>query len=410
MKSEGMKPNFVLLTLDCVRPDHLGCYGYKGVETPFVDRMAASGVLFEQAITHAPNTWVAHASLFTGCFPPVHAMRAACHRISPQVTTMAEWLGSHGWATAGFPGTSLLGRAQGFQRGFEFFDDKWACGGVQTEQAVWRRDFKSALDRAKHWIKEAGEPFFLWLHYIDTHHLPEVQIPEYYRSRFSPRWQFYDGKISYADHVCLGEIRGYLEANGLAGRTVVMVFADHGEELHEDDRPLHDGGLSEEVVRVPLICGLPQGMGVGGLRVAEQVGLVDIFPTCCELAGLSVPQEIQGISLACFFNGERTEATGRVVYMENWAKGFLGLRTREWKLILKYSDLEADGRNAPELTALYHLPTDPKEKRNLAQEHPFLADELKRECLGWALRGTTQSVTAEESSAIRKALEGLGYL
>lgn len=405
-----MGSNFVLITLDCVRPDHLGCYGYKGVETPNLDRMAASGVLFEQAVTHAPNTWVAHASLFTGCFPPVHGMRAANHRISPRVATMAEWFASHGWATAGFPGNSLLGKAQGFQRGFQLFDEEWISDGFQTQQAVWRRNSKAALARAKDWLQEVGEPFLLWIHYMDTHHLPEFQIPDYYRNRFSPRWQYYDGKISYADHVCLGEIWSHLETTGLAGRTAVAVFADHGEELHDDDRPLHDGGLGEDVMRVPLIFGLPGVTDVKGLRVDEQVGLVDIFPTCCRLAGLSVPEGVQGVSILSFFERENTEARGRGLYMENWSKGFLGLRTREWKLILKYADQERPGQGAPEATVLYHLPTDPGEQRNLAGKHPLLVNDLKRECLSWALKGNSQSVTPEENSEIQRALEGLGYL
>lgn len=402
--------NFVLVTLDCVRPDHLGCYGYKGVKTPHLDRMAATGVLFEQAITHAPNTWVAHASLFTGCFPPVHGLRAAHHRISAQVTTMAEWFASHGWATAAFPGTTLVGNAQGFRRGFEFFDEEWTSEGFQTEQAVWRRDFKAALNRAKSWIQEAREPFLIWIHYMDTHHLPKFQIPDYYRSHFSSRWQCYDGKISYADHVCLGEIRGHLERIGLAERTVVVVFADHGEELHKDDRPLHDGGLGEEVVRVPLIFGLPEAMGVRALRVAEQVALVDIFPTCCRLAGLCLPQGIQGVPLGFLGNGEKTQRRGAGLYMENWPKGYIGLRTAEWKLILKYAHPERLTQYSPEETALYHLLTDSLEQRNLAARYPLVVEELERDCLGWALKGNFQRVTPEENSAIQKALEGLGYL
>ncbi len=410
MDSKQVRPNFVLVTLDCVRPDHLGCYGYRGVETPNLDRMAASGLLFEQAVTPAPNTWVAHASLFTGCFPPVHGMRAPYHSISSYVPTLAEWFASHGWATAGFPGTTLVGKAQGFHRGFQLFDEEWAWEGFRTRQAVWRRDFKSALGRAKSWILRAGEPFLIWIHYIDTHHLPELQIPDYYRSRFSSRWQHYDGKISYADSVCLGEIWRHLEETGLLERTVMAVFADHGEELQDDDRPIHDGGLGEDVVRVPLVFRLPDLEEGKGLRVEEQVGLVDVFPTCCKLAGLSVPGLVQGIPLECFPKGNRNTGQARALYMENWSKGFLGLRTREWKLILQYTDPKRWGLDSPRTIALYHLPSDPLEKRNLAPRHPLMANELKRECLGWALGGNTQSVSPEERLAIQRALEGLGYI
>ncbi len=405
-----MKTNFILVTLDCVRADHLGCYGYGGVETPYLDRMAASGVLFEQAVTHAPNTWVAHASLFTGCFPPVHGLRAPHHSISPQVITMAEWFASHGWATAAFPGTTLVGKVQGFQRGFDFFDQEWEAEGFHAEQVVWRKDWKKALCRALDWMEKAGEPFLLWIHYMDTHHLPELQLPQYYRSRFSQRWQFYDGKISYADKACMGELWEYLRYRGLLERTVLVVFADHGEELHEDDRPVHDGGLGEDVVRVPLIFKLPDSMKLAGLRVKEQVGLVDIFPTCCRLANISVPDAIQGIAWGFPTNFHGGQVQPRELYMENWYKGFVGLRTKEWKLIMKYQDLSKWGSDSPEITALYHLPSDPREQKNLAKSHALVVNELKKACHRWAFNGNIHVISQQEHGKIQRALESLGYM
>jgi len=399
-----------LVTLDCVRPDHLGCYGYRGVETPNLDRMAASGVLYEQALTHAPNTWVAHASLFTGCFPPAHAMRAPQHRISSHLSTMAEWFSSHGWTTAAFPGTTLVGKAQGFNRGFDLFDDQWAGEGLRTDQAIWRRNWKAALGRVKGWMDMAREPFLIWIHYIDTHHLPEPELPEYYRRRFPPGWQYYDGKISHADRACVGEIIDHLGRRGLLERTVMAVFADHGEELCEDDRPLHDGGLREDSVRIPLVLRLPDGMSPGGVRVEEPVGLVDLFPSLCHLAGLSIPQGIQGLVLPGLPGREGALGQGRILYMENWPRGLLGVRSREWKLILRRQDLDDGDEAKSRVEALYHLPTDPGERNDVARKPPAIVEHLQEECLLWAKGPASRSVAQDEEMAIRRALEGLGYL
>lgn len=405
-----MRPNLVLITLDCVRPDHLGCYGYKGVETIHLDRMAASGVLFEEALTHAPNTWVAHATLFTGCLPSVHGMRAPEHRIYLRVTMLAEWFAAHGWSTAAFPGTTLVGKAQGFHRGFHLFDTEWEKEGLHTERAAWRRNWRKALERALSWIGEAKEPFLIWIHYIDTHHLPEVGLPYYFQNRFSPQWQHYDGKISYADQACVGEVLSFLEQRGLLDRTAVTVFSDHGEELHEDDRPLHDGGLGEDVIRVPLILALPDAAWIGGVRVKGAVGLVDLFPTLCDLAGVSPPPGIQGVSLVPMIRRDSLPDPGRPIYIENWPKGLFGLRTREWKLILRHPNPEQWELVQPLVEALYHLPTDPRELCNVAERHPAIVRELSRECARWALGRSPEQAPTSEQEAIQRALEGLGYV
>ena len=199
--------NLVMITLDCVRPDRLGCYGYGGVETPFINGLAADGVRFDQAVTHAPNTWVAHASLFTGHLPSRHGIRAASNVLSPGVITLAECLNDFGYRTAAFPGTSLIGKPQGFHRGFDLFDEPWSGQAPDHKTPSWRQNWPDVMRSAFDWIdRSKGSSFFLWLHYINTHHLSEYALPEYYRTRFSPAWQYYDGKISLADRECIGSL------------------------------------------------------------------------------------------------------------------------------------------------------------------------------------------------------------
>lgn len=403
--------NLVMITLDCVRPDHLGCYGYKGVETSHLDHLASNGILFEQAVTHAPNTWVAHATLLTGCLPSRHGLRAATNRLSSQVVTLAEWLSSHGYETAGFPGNSLVGKAQGFDRGFALFHEPGADKKPADGQPLWQRDWRHVLQVAGDWVMPSREPFFLWFHYVETHHLPEFDLPKYFRRSFSSRWQHYDGKISYADQVCIGEVLGLLEKRGQLNRTIFTVFSDHGEELHPDGRVLHDGGLKDDVIRVPLVLWLPPEKTRGCLRVSEQVGLMDLFPTACDLLDLPRPTGMQGHSLLPSVMGQyRLDDEAAVAYLENWPKGYLGLRTQEWKLILQHPRPEDWGAIQPGVHGLYHLPTDPHELLDLSGRHPSVLQHLRSLCIKCATETTPMELEPEERAHVERLLEGLGYL
>jgi arylsulfatase A-like enzyme len=405
-----MRPNLVMITLDCVRPDHLGCYGYRGVETPHLDRLAAGGLLFQQAVTHAPNTWVAHATLFTGELPAVHGLRAPTHKISEDSVTLAEWLSGHGYSTAAFPGTTLVGRSQGFHRGFGLFDETWQSNGWQVEEVLWRRDWGSALPKAFEWMSHAREPFFLWLHYMDTHHLPACDLPAYFRSRFSSLWQYYDGKISYADQVCVGKLLEFLTRLGFRDRTVLAVFSDHGEELHDDDRPLHDRGLRDDVIRVPLVLGLPRTVERSISRVDRQVGLMDLFPTVCRLLNLPTPHPLSGRCLVDSEGAPTLTHEHGMAYLENWPRGLLGVRTEEWKLILRRTDPSERQIGEVAVEGLYHLPTDSGEQVDVSGSHPSVVSQLRAYALERSCGPSTFSMTPEESDRVRRALRGLGYL
>lgn len=403
--------NLIMVTLDCVRPDHLGCYGYQQVETPNLDALARAGVLFEQAVTHAPNTWVAHATIFTGLLPPRHGLRAPHSRISPDAVTLAEWLSGQGYATAGFPGSNLVGRPMGFHRGFGRFHEEWWSDSWQAEDKLWRRNWDEALELAMDWMRRSGEPFFLWLHYMDTHHLPELRLPDYFRTRFPANWQHYDGKISYADQVCIGKLLDFLRNEGLLDRTVLMLFSDHGEELHEDDRPLHDYGLGDDVIRVPLIFHLPCPDDTPSRQIPGQVRLLDLFPTACDLLGLSKPRDLDGWSLVPLWRGCREDATGSyIAYLENWPKGLMGLRTPEWKLILRHPRPEEWGRTDPWVQGLYHLPSDPRELLDVSRAHPVVVQELRTHCMRLGRGRDPILLTQEETEMVDRALKALGYL
>jgi arylsulfatase A-like enzyme len=402
--------NVVMITLDSVRADHVGCYGYSGVETPNLDLIAARGILFEQAITHAPNTWVSHACLFSGSLPSVHGLRAPLHRVNEGVVLLAQWLKLHDYSTAGFPGNNLVGSQHGLARGFGLYEDQWERR-IQAGEVLWRSCWDETLERAFEWLDRTREPFFLWLHYIHTHHLPEIRLPRYFMESFSHRWQHYDGKISYADQVCVGRVLGHLNERDLMERTFLVVLSDHGEELYEDDIPRHDGDLSEGVIRVPLIILPPRNLSIKPRRITSQVALVDIYPTLCELLSLPIPPHVQGRSFAHMMTGSGEAHWGTsMVYLENWPRGYLGARSAEWKLVLRFQPSPEGELINPQVEGLYHLFSDPFERRNLLHRHPSVAEYLRDFCLHHAQGVKPQVMPEEEKSQVEQTLRSLGYL
>jgi arylsulfatase A-like enzyme len=409
--------NVVLLTLDCVRADHLGCYGYLGTETPHLNALANQGVLFEQAVTHAPNTWVAHASIFTGCNPYRHGLRSPYQRLGRNVQTLAERLAHRGKRTAGFPGNTLVGRATELDRGFQYFDEDRFDSIVRVQNIAWRRNWVATLERARQWIIQTREPFFLWLHYIDTHHLPEIDLPEYYRQNYSPDHQYYDGKISYMDEVCVGACKNILDSEGLTDRTLIVILADHGEELTGTDVPIHDNSLRDEVIKIPLIFIWP-GLPSSRRRITEQTRGIDVLPTVLDIMGIlpeSPNRLFDGISLFPKMREIGLQKSHEThAYIENLPKGLKAVRTDEWKLIVQTSQ-EGNQDTFAGKKELYNVKTDPGERKDLSHERPailshmiaklgeFLNQEKERDRAGLEMN-------EEERKRIELALRGLGYL
>jgi len=175
---------------------------------------------------------------------------------------------------------------------------------------------------------------------MGTHKVPSqrLSLPRIYRERYSCMGQFFDGKISWADHECIGQIRTFLEKEGLLEESVVFLFSDHGDELPRSDPPYawggHDAKLLECVMKVPLVMYCPKRIA-SGTRVSQQVRLVDVLPTVLELAGLPVPAHLDGESLlGPAMQRPATPGDEHYAYIENAPKGWCGLRTERWKLIM----------------------------------------------------------------------------
>lgn len=357
-----------MITLDCVRPDFLGCYGNNKVSTPNIDRLASHGMVFEQAISQAPCTWVSHGGIFTGTYPPCHGLRTPFDSLCTGVPTLAEILSNSGFSTAGFPANSLVGSRTGLNRGFDLYCEDFLGLDESGVSANGRNPWANIMKEAGTWLEKQNGRFFLWLHYLDTHHLPELELPEYYRKEFDQNWQFYEGKISYADQVCVGKILYLLEQSEFSRNTLVVIFSDHGEDLMEDGCPRHNGHLSDGVLRIPLIFSCDRDKG-NSMRFPGQVRSADIMPSVLHLLGIPSSLGMDGKNLF-EIPGESPlfHQDSNLAYAENLALGLAALRSEEWKFVKGDSE-----------RALFHLTVDPKETRNVLAENPLTAKFFEKE-------------------------------
>ena len=372
------RPNVLLITLDTTRADRLGCYGYAGARTPALDRLAARGVLFEQAVCSAPLTLPSHATILTGLLPPEHGLRLNSVGALPAgVPTLATELRRRGYRTAAFVAATVLAAKFGLDRGFQVYDDnippEARRGGGEGGQAY--RSGESVADAAIRWLQQPSRaPFFCWVHFYDPH-WPYHAHTDRFGAQFADRP--YDAEIAYLD----AQVQRLLDAltqTGVGPRTLIVAVGDHGETLagepHAEPRPHHGLMLYRGTMRVPLIlCGA--GVRRHGRRVGALVETADVFPTVLACCGARAPARSSGRDLRPWLRGR--SAAPRACYGESelpasygWS-GQRSLTTEEWKYIRS---------PVPEL---YDLVADPNETNNLAA-----ARRSRRwaPCSGWCWR------------------------
>lgn len=317
---EGTRPNVLLISVDTLRADHLGAYGYPLPTSPEIDRIAREGVLLTDAITPVPTTAPALASLLTSKHADGHTVRENFGELPDAITTIAEAFSEAGYDTAAFYGNGAIknGFGQGFET-FEPFADHW-----------YFRD-RAGGRKALAWLKTAEEPWFLWVHFMDPHgpydssppersasfeyeetplmlrELPRIEqnygidvLPKYQQlpehARVVDYVRRYDGEIVGTD-VEIGRLRTALEKSGTLDRTLLVLTADHGESLGEQKYFFQHGAhLSDPSVRVPLVFRHPRLPA--GTRNETPASLVDVFPTIAALAGVAVPDGLVGRDLS----------------------------------------------------------------------------------------------------------------
>jgi arylsulfatase A-like enzyme/Flp pilus assembly protein TadD len=386
----------VLVSVDTLRADHVGCYGARGARTPHLDTIAARGVRFEAAISPAPLTLPAHTSLLTGRDPPAHGVRHnSIHRLAPGTPTLGDRLAAAGYATAAVVGARVLERRFGLDQGFSRYDDD-VRGRPRGPTGFAERPADAVVDAAVAWLASAPDRFFLWVHLYDPHR--PYAPPPGFASAFANRP--YDGEIAFADAE-IGRLLAAVRARWGEAGLLVVATADHGESLGEHGEPTHSYSLYDATQRVPLLMrgpGIPEGLAVGG-----PVALADVAPTILAMAGAAPLDGATGRDLGPWIRGSPVEPAA--VYLETLAtqldfgwSPLLGLRTDRFKYV-----------RAPR-PELYDLAADPGETHDLAAERPEVVRELDAELARRVAAGAAPPVPAGIDAATRAELRALGYV
>lgn len=390
--------NVVLVSIDTLRPDRLGCYGATQVETPAIDALAASGVRFEQAFTPVPLTLPAHWTLLTGVEPWHHGVVDNGMTLgAPPVATLAERFAAAGYDTAAFVSAFVLHRTFGLDRGFARYDDGPAADAAldQLLHATGRADER--VDRALAWLRrERTKPFFLWLHLYDPH--APYEPPPGFRARYADRP--YDGEVAFVD-TQIARLLSALERSGASAQTLVVLLSDHGESLGEHGELTHGVLLYDATLHVPMIFRLPGTLTAGEVR-REAVTLADVAPTVMALAGLDTTPGIDGKKLFGSTDTPRplaaiSESPHRRL---GWAT-LVAIREAGWKYI------------AAPRPELFSLADDPGERIDRSGEQAARTAPLARAAR--AVEATMRTRLAERLAAEptreeQAQLAALGYL
>jgi choline-sulfatase len=396
-----LRPNILLVTIDTLRADRLGSYGYSPARTPNLDRLAKEGIRFNDATAHAALTFPSHSAILTGRYPGAFGIRLnGVGALPASATTIAEILKEASYRTGAVVASAVLDDGYGLSQGFDEYDDRIAIGDADSIALTdLQRTADQVTARAQQWLaaQPAGAPWFLWVHYYDPH-LP-YSAPAAFATLAPNRP--YDAEIAFTDAQL-----GLLLARVDRLRTAVIVTGDHGESLGDHGEEDHGLFLYDSTLTVPLIVVAP---GVQPRVVPEQVRHIDIAPTIAALAGTTLPAEDGsdgGESLMPLLTGgSRPEVP--VSIAESWYPrlhfGWSELksaRVGEWKYI------------AAPRPELYDLRVDRAEAKNVAGDRGQVAGRLAADLSRITGRfGQKAPVKAEQlDPAAVERLQALGYL
>jgi arylsulfatase A-like enzyme len=442
--------DIVLVTVDSLRADHVGCYGYGRDTTPEMDELAADGRKFTNAFAHACSTRPSFPSILTSTYALMHG---GFERLSRERTTLAEALKDGGYHTAGFHSNLYLSADFGYDRGFDRFYDSKSDPSLLSRV---RQAFKTHLDDsgifysllqsafnaterhagveigsayvsandltdlALEWAEKVDTgPRFLWVHYMDVHHpyLP----PDHYQRRFRSEpvdderairlrrkmledpdrvtneeletiLDLYDAEIAFVDAEVARLIERLREMWG--ADPVVAFTADHGEEFLDHGRFSHAATFYDEVLHVPLIINDNETSGT----VSNLLGLLDLAPTLVDYADVPNPGAFLGRSVAQNDNYDRKHVIAEWADYEEMDRRYC-LRTPEWKYV----------RMEDEAERLFNLKTDPEETSNIVEEEPKKLSDFRKVIDEHTGRVDSRTIDAEMDDDIRQRLRDLGY-
>ena len=421
---EGNRRNVVIITLDTLRKDHIGCYG-SDVRTENIDRLAENGTLFETAYSAAPTTLPSHTTLMSGHYPAFHGVRLnGRNRVPERVETLAERLKKAGYETGAIVAVSVLDSHFGLDQGFETYDDDMSSDSSSVQK---QRIAQKITDSALAWLEEVEEPYFLWVHYFDPHgpyeppppydgmyyqgdprspeHSSMQGVPSVFYQKLEgitdiqyPMAQ-YKAEITYTD-AQVGRLIDAVIEDDQARETLLVLTADHGENLGEAKTYFDHGmNLHDVSMTVPLIL---RGAEIeAGTRSDATVSLVDVVPTVLDYLDLDPNPALPGTSLLPL---DQAPSNDRSVFFETFLPTLgkrpplFGVQKGPWKII-------ASGRNV----ALFDTSQDAAEVKNLGAEKQDVLKDILKDLEGYLQTETLKTEELEPTPEMMKILRALGY-
>ncbi|UCE43083.1 MAG: sulfatase-like hydrolase/transferase [Candidatus Aminicenantes bacterium] len=400
-KAEGM--NLLVITLDTMRADRIGAYGYAKAKTPHLDGLTENGIMFANCYSPVPLTLPAHCSLFTGLYPLGHRVRDnGTFFLSDAEFTLAEMMESKGYDTYAVVASFVLMAKFGLNQGFSIYDDS-----LDANELL--RNFYSEITadvvyvKFANWFRNREEKsFFAWVHFYDPH--APYEPPEGYRKGRQGLSDLYDGEVEYTD-VYVGKIIQDLENEKILEDTLIVIVGDHGEAFGEHQEYGHSVFCYEENLKVPLIF-FNLHLFPEGSVVEDRVSLIDIMPSLLEMFGMDSPPAIQGKSFTKMLAGKE-EKKARPLYIES----MYGKETLGWAPLAGIIDGPYKYISLPE-PELYDLEKDDQEKNNLYPIKKDTARALDEKLKTFKLEYSSSggSVRRKLTLEDRRRLESLGYI
>ena len=444
-----LPPSFILINVDTLRADYLGCYGFEGDVSPNIDALASEAFRFDNSFVQSPWTKPSVASLFTSLYPQVHQLTNHEGRywgettgqmktgvLAGEAVTLAEVLQAQGYETAAFVSNPWLVSTYGFAQGFDFYDDHIVGLAIPADRLT---------SNARAWIetRSGNAPFFLYIHLMDVHApyayyapredfdslagqnrreervLSEQEVPykRWNNIEKKPQWATEEmrhtlsyWKTRYASGVRamdrrLGPFFDFLRRRETLDRAYFLLTSDHGEELFEHGDWSHGQNLYDHQLRIPLLIRPPGGLREAG-RVEDIVESVDVMPTILALAGAPAESRAQGRDVSSVFEGT-TDPGEAATYATATQRhpGLYSIRTRNHKLLF--------GLDTGELQ-LYDLARDPAEQLNLGGSQPEITERLRNQLLAHIAESTAEGTLEAEPAPIPQdildKLRSLGYV
>ncbi len=440
-RREQSAKNIILISLDSVRPDHLGCYGYNRDTSPVIDEIAAHGAIFKNAISASPWTLPSHMSILSSKYPSEAGFFQAREGTTPRLVpghylnycrmqsedpALAEILKANNYRTAAFTGGIFVSPVFFMDRGFEeFYESRIA----KNEMGLI--DVKDDLENVRKWLKEnSDEKFFIFFHTYETH-FPNTR--EIFKTKNKGNLKDsiisrYDSGIRYTDEA-LKTVLTFLKQKNLMHDTLIIITSDHGENFSplaikygKNKSGFHGMSMYDSELKVPLIIGGIEGR-IKGKSIDEQVRTIDIMPTILELAGIPVDSNLRGKSLALYMNSKEPEqkevlAFSEATFIRKNISEKKSLRTSNYKLVKNLGTDEEKKMDSYEPYELYNLKDDSGETRNIVSREKDIFTTLRvqlNKMIAYlkkmqADNFSGKNIKKELESDLKRQLKTLGYL